>query len=358
MLETCTEQQKSKWICSKGTVDVPNRWQIPSEMLQIPTSLSIWTHLIRFPPFFDDAAIFAIFHIRGYYSWKKSCSTWDKNSAKTGRNHLSVGSSTFPVIASHEGLDWNPPKQITAHGDKTIASWGPRGFLTQPTLKLPVWHVAKNVTLEVVVGIDPKKGVGEKYSGKNFVGYLFWEYQQFHFWWTIYQNWGLEGQHFCDTFQSTSNKCMAKYPCKILSNMFFCQPWSIERKPLSMLASESISIRQNSSNGPSSSTQHKAESKSQCLSASKTQIHHLNKIWNPKLFVSLSPKTGGKTPQIVIASRNSASLLRATCCGNPHLAQLEHWALSLGDFTQWLLRIKSCPKQRGQKVQHFMTFSQ
>ena len=150
-------------------------------------------------------------------------------------------------------------------GDKTIASWGPAGFFdpTKPTLKLPVWHVAKNATWEVV-GIDQKKeGVGEKHPGNKFVGYLFQEYQQFHLWRTNYHDWGFEGQHFCDTFQSTSNKCMAKYPCWILSNMFVVNPnaEASDRK-VPMVRDLQVNIKQNP-NRNAILQQHP-----------KTQIHH------------------------------------------------------------------------------------
>ena len=191
---------KTYGFAQKGQlVDLPNRWQIPFEMLQIPTSIFIWTHLLRFPLFFWWCNSFCHLSHPMVLQSEEIVQQLGLNSAKTERiMTYQLDCSTFPSNSGAWRFRLESPQTKHVYnpgGDKTIASWGPAGFFdpTKPTLKLPVWHVAKNATWEVV-GIDQKKeGVGEKHPGNKFVGYLFQEYQQFHLWRTSYHNRGLEG---------------------------------------------------------------------------------------------------------------------------------------------------------------------
>lgn len=69
--------------------------------------------------------------------------------------------------------------------------------------------------------------------------------------------------YLCDTFQSTSNKCMAKYPCRILSNMFFVNPNAeASGRKVPMVRDLQVNIKQNP-NRNAILQQHP-----------KTQIHH------------------------------------------------------------------------------------
>lgn len=88
------------------------------------------------PCSFDDATVFAIFHIRWYYSRKKSCSNWDKTLQRLKESWpISWIVPPSPVIVAHEGLDWNPPKPnmyIILVVTRQLHPGARQVFLTQP----------------------------------------------------------------------------------------------------------------------------------------------------------------------------------------------------------------------------------